>query len=44
MKTQMEGWVEEKAALIALFPPSEALLVRGSSYLTALLIFHRDGG
>ena len=42
MKTQMVEWVEEKAELRALFPSSKVLLVPGSLYSTALLMFHRD--
>ena len=35
MKTQMDGWLEANALLRALFPPSDALFVRGSLYSTA---------
>ena len=44
MKVQMDGCEPLKALFRALFPPSEALLVLGSSYTTAEEMFHMEMG
>ena len=44
MKVHMDGSEALKALFRALFPPSEALLVLGSSYSTVKEIFHMEMG
>ena len=44
MKDQMFGWSEVDACLMALLPPSLALLVLGSPFSEAAQQFQSEGG
>ena len=44
MKDQMFGWSEVAACLMALLPPSLALLVLGSPFSEAAQQFQSEGG